>query len=203
MDRVFPPVLLACVAEARAPEPCEMVVVTHRIWREAFPHDASATGWERAWCIACTALGGAVAPGWYGPTLTAEMIVTYQVSLTASGGTVLDAEVHASATVALDRVRELNDAGAEVTIMGPYGEKLSLEALTGLVSAEGKAVIVTRVHQATTFERWQLIMRALEEDHMAIKARSDEARIAHNTMADLLRKRADDLLIDTAEENGQ
>ena len=128
MDRVFPPVVLACLGEARAPEPRELADVTERIRREAFPHNASAKGWERAWCIAWAALGRTSAFDCSGPTQTAEIIVTYQVSLT-TGVTALDVEVHASAAAALERVRKLNEAGSEVTIMGPYGEKLTSEAV--------------------------------------------------------------------------
>ena len=138
MHRVFSPALLACVGEARVPDPRELAALADRIHREAFPHDASMAHWERSWCLACAALGGTAAPDCDGPALTAEMIMTYQVSLTTGGGTTLDAEVHASATAALARVRELNAAGTDVTIMGPYGEKLGKNDLAELASAEAR-----------------------------------------------------------------
>ena len=59
-------------------------------------------------------------------------------------------------------------------------------------------MIVTPANRLPTFGRLELIMKALEEDHMAIKAESVEAQIAHRVMADLLRKRADDMLVDAA-----
>lgn len=54
----------------------------------------------------------------------------------------------------------------------------------------------TPENRRPAYGRLGLIMRALEEDHMAIKACSDEERMVHHAMADLLRKRADDLLTD-------
>lgn len=137
MQHVFLPILLACVSEARAPEPHELVDVAERIRREAFPHDPLPLGWERAWCVARVALGAVSGPDDCEPGLTAEMFVTYPISLTTGAGTMLEAEVHASATAALARVRELDAAGVEATIMGPNGEKLSKDTLGSLAIGEG------------------------------------------------------------------
>ena len=46
------------------------------------------------------------------------------------------------------------------------------------------------------FDRFTLITRALEEDHAANWARSVEARIAHRALADLMRRKAEELARD-------
>ena len=62
--------------------------------------------------------------------------MTYQISLTTGDGATLNAEVHASATAALARTREMKGPGVEVTIMGPNGEKLSEDDLAKLATEE-------------------------------------------------------------------
>jgi hypothetical protein len=56
MRRVFAPVLVGCVREACPPRPDELVAVTERIRREAFPTATVSDGWRRAWCVACAAI---------------------------------------------------------------------------------------------------------------------------------------------------
>jgi len=133
---IFSPALVKCVGEARTPLPSELAAVTEKIQHEAFPNDPAPQGWERAWCVASVAVGGTADCNDGARALTAEMIVTYQIALTAGGGTTLEAEVHASAAAALDRVRGMREAGIEVTIMGPYGEKLSEQSLAELAKDE-------------------------------------------------------------------
>lgn len=48
-----------------------------------------------------------------------------------------------------------------------------------------------------------LIFRALEEDHAAIKATSREARVAHAQLAKLMRARADEILAAEAKLDGR
>jgi len=133
---IFSPALVRCVSEARTPYPRELAAITEKIRHEAFPNDPPPHGWEGAWCVASVAVGGSEDCENGGPGLTAEMIVTYHIALTAGAGTTLEAEVHASAAAALDRVREMREARIEVTIMGPYGEKLSEHALAELAKDE-------------------------------------------------------------------
>ena len=134
--RVFAPVLVACVREACLPRPDELLEVTERIRREAFPTAAIADGWRRAWCVACTAIGGASEYLNRAPMLTKDTIMTYQISLTTSDAGGLAVEVHASATAALLHLYEKRKTGSEVTIMGPDGEKLELYELQVLSAAE-------------------------------------------------------------------
>lgn len=51
--------------------------------------------------------------------------------------------------------------------------------------------------------RLELIMRALEEDHAAIKARCKEAYVAHRALASIMRKKADELLVGAGEDNNR
>lgn len=133
---MFLPVLLACVGEARAPEPRELAELVDQIRREAFPHRGSTQSWESAWCVACVALSGTVAPYHSGLATKLETILSYMVSWTTGDETMLDAEVHASASSALARLCDLSSSGKVVTIMGPNGEKLSEQALSELALAE-------------------------------------------------------------------
>ena len=136
MRRVFAPVLVGCVREACPPRPDELVAVTERIRREAFPTATVSDGWRRAWCVACAAIGGAPECPNCAPALMKDMIMTYQISLTTTDAGGIEAEVHASATAALLHLYEKRKAGLEVTIMGPGGEKLELYDLQVLSAAE-------------------------------------------------------------------
>lgn len=62
--------------------------------------------------------------------------MSYIVSLTTGDETMLDAEVHASATSAFARFQDLSSSGKVVTIMGPNGEKLGEQTLADLALAE-------------------------------------------------------------------
>jgi len=48
---IFSPILVACVGEACLPRSDELVAVTERIRRKAFPTVTMADGWRRAWRV--------------------------------------------------------------------------------------------------------------------------------------------------------
>lgn len=58
MQRLFPRVLLACIAEARPARPCEVEIVTEKVWREAFEHRGRRHDRHHAMMIAVVALIG-------------------------------------------------------------------------------------------------------------------------------------------------
>jgi len=133
---LFSQVLISCIGEACAPQPRQLLGMTEQIRREGFPTAPLTDGWCQSWRIACVAVRGENLNPNAVRTLTEDIFMTYQISLSTGDANSLDVQVHASATEALGYYQEKTDAGLSVTIMGPNGQKLTVADLQALSDIE-------------------------------------------------------------------
>jgi len=133
---LFSQVLITCISEACAPQPRQLLRMTERIRREGFPTAPMTDGWCQSWRIACVAVRGENLYPQVVRSLTENIFMTCQISLSTGDADSLDAQVHASATKALGYYQEKTDAGLSVTIMGPNGQKLTVADLQALSDTE-------------------------------------------------------------------
>ena len=133
MSIELPVPIIAYIAHERLPGRAEFFEFVNKVQSEAFPGDHSSAGMWRAWKAASIALAGS---DWVTCKPKMEALLTFPISLSTGSGANLYSEVHASATSALPRAREMSEAGADLTIMGPNGERLSETDLVYLSEAE-------------------------------------------------------------------